>query len=134
MSDPTLDPEWRGAREGESQPMPTTNDLPHVHQLMINDIQARMDLGTRRYGTPLQPHNGRNALLDAYEELLDLGVYLRQHLFESEGVPDWVECLLQSWLTGDDLDFNGCLVPPAVAARIEELTHLSTPRASEIQS
>lgn len=34
---------------------------------------------------PLQPHNGRNALIDAYQEALDLVVYLRQALEECKG-------------------------------------------------
>jgi hypothetical protein len=31
---------------------------------------------------PLQAHNGRNALIDAYQEALDLVVYLRQAIEE----------------------------------------------------
>lgn len=46
------------------------------------DMQARHDFGTKKYGTSLQPHNGRDALKDAYDELLDGQVYLRQKLFE----------------------------------------------------
>jgi hypothetical protein len=67
--------------------MPEINDQPYVHDAMIRDIEARKTLGAKRYGTPLQPHNGRNALLDAYEEALDLAVYLKQALIESE-TPD----------------------------------------------
>lgn len=67
--------------------MPTINDQPYVHDAMIRDIEARKALGAKRYGTPLQPHNGRNALLDAYEEALDLAVYLKQALIENEPRP-----------------------------------------------
>lgn len=42
------------------------------------DLLARQQLGISRYGRPLQAHNGRNALRDAYEELLDFLVYARQ--------------------------------------------------------
>ena len=38
-----------------------------------------------RYGTALQPHNGRDALLDAYEEALDLAMYLKQAIVERDG-------------------------------------------------
>ena len=77
----------RAGREGDSQPLPEINDRPFVHDAMIADIEARKALGAKRYGTPLQPHNGRNALLDAYEEALDLAVYLKQALIEQESPP-----------------------------------------------
>ena len=40
--------------------------------------------GIVRYGTPLQAHNGRDALVDAYQEALDLAVYLRQAIYERD--------------------------------------------------
>lgn len=46
------------------------------------DLEERERLGIERYGTPLLPHNGRDALRDAYEEALDLACYLRQALEE----------------------------------------------------
>lgn len=71
----------RGRREGD-QPLPVTNNGPCIQDLVIADIETRKAVGLRRYGTVLQPHNGRNALLDAYEEAIDLAVYLRQLLYE----------------------------------------------------
>jgi hypothetical protein len=75
-------PPERTGREGESQPLPRPNDQPLVHDAVIRDIVSRKELGTKRYGTPLQPFNGRSALQDAYEEALDLAVYLKQALME----------------------------------------------------
>lgn len=49
---------------------------------MIADIEERKNLGLRKYGTLLQPFNGRSFLLDAYEEVLDLAVYLRGKIEE----------------------------------------------------
>ena len=72
----------REGREGDSQPMPVPNDGPIVHYAVVSDLLARMELGVERYGTPLQPNNGRDALLDMYEELLDAVVYLKQYLLE----------------------------------------------------
>lgn len=43
------------------------------------DMQARDRLGAKRYGTRLQPHNGRDSLRDAYEEALDACVYLANY-------------------------------------------------------
>lgn len=67
-----------------TQPTPMPNTHPAVADLVINDLTARKEFGTRLYGTPLQPFNGRNALLDAYEEALDLCCYLKQALLEQE--------------------------------------------------
>jgi hypothetical protein len=66
------------------QPPPVPNDRPAVWRLVIADMEARDRLGRERYGTPLQPHNGRDALLDAYQEALDLCVYLRQAIEERD--------------------------------------------------
>lgn len=73
----------RAGREGDSQAMPVPNDSVPIHDLVQADVEARKVLGTKRYGTPLQAHNGRNALLDAYEEALDLAIYLKQALVEA---------------------------------------------------
>lgn len=66
------------------QPAPTPNTLPAVWPLVIADMQAREAVGRERYGTPLQQHNGRDALADAYAEALDLAVHLRQALYERD--------------------------------------------------
>lgn len=70
-------------RDGD-QPLPVVNDEPHIHRLVIADVLSRMEIGTERYGTPLQPFNGRDVLQDAYEEALDLAVYLRQAIYERD--------------------------------------------------
>ena len=51
---------------------------------VIEDMRARDRLGRERYGRPLEPHNGRDPLWDAYEEALDLAVYLRQAIYERD--------------------------------------------------
>lgn len=55
-----------------------------VTPLLIADLEARAAVGLKKYGRPLQTHNGRNALLDAYEEALDMALYLKQALMEQE--------------------------------------------------
>lgn len=61
-----------------TQPKPTpTNEQP-IWDLVIQDMRDRDQIGRERYGTPLQLNNGRDSLQDAYEEALDLAVYLRQ--------------------------------------------------------
>lgn len=66
------------------EPDPTANNQPAVWGLVVEDMQARDVMGREKYGTPLQPFNGRDALWDAYQEVLDLSVYLRQAIFEKE--------------------------------------------------
>jgi hypothetical protein len=70
-------------REGD-QPLPTKNDLPCVQDLVIADIEARKAIGIQRYGTTLQPFNGRDVLLDIYEESIDRLLYIRQLMYERD--------------------------------------------------
>ena len=51
---------------------------------VIADMRARDKLGKRQYGRRLYSFNGRDALQDAYEECLDMAVYLKQALIEDE--------------------------------------------------
>lgn len=66
------------------QPAPTPNTSTPIVDLVIKDMAQRKELGTLRYGTPLQAHNGRDALIDAYQEALDLCIYLRQVIEEQK--------------------------------------------------
>lgn len=67
------------------QPLPVPNGQPDVQSMVIADVTARREVGIQRYGTALQPNNGRDALRDAYEEALDLACYLRQIIAERDG-------------------------------------------------
>lgn len=58
------------------------DDRPHIADLVIADMAERKQIGIGRYGVPLRPNNGRDALVDAYEEVLDLACYLRQRIEE----------------------------------------------------
>ena len=57
-----------------------------MHDLVIQDMEARKAFGLQKYGTVLQAHNGRDALLDAYQGVLDLSVYLKQEMQERKGM------------------------------------------------
>lgn len=52
--------------------------------LVIKDMKARDKLGRKKYGVPLTPFNGRDSLEDAYQEVLDLAVYLRTLIEEDK--------------------------------------------------
>ena len=58
---------------------------PAIAELVQKDIDDRMEKGLQTYGEKLRAHNGRDPLVDAYEEVLDLAVYLRQELYERYG-------------------------------------------------
>jgi len=70
-----------------SQPPPVRNDRTPVWDLVIADMRERKEFGWRKYKTYLQAFNGRDALVDAYQEALDLCVYLRQEIEQRSAGP-----------------------------------------------
>jgi len=72
------------SKAAEHQANPVKNENACVQDLVIEDIQARKQVGVQRYGTVLQPFNGRDALMDAYQEALDLCQYLKQAIYERD--------------------------------------------------
>ena len=83
------------------QPLPReVPGVPGSHELVIADLardfpgsqasQAfmadRADVGLKRYGQPLRPHNGRDTRRDAKEEAADLVAYLKTMEREGEAV------------------------------------------------
>lgn len=52
--------------------------------MVLADLTNRALEGKAKYGEPLKAHNGRNALWDAYQEALDLAMYLRQLIQEQQ--------------------------------------------------
>jgi hypothetical protein len=77
------------------QPRPTRNnerptwdlvvsDLRQMHETrVIPSVEERDRQGFLKYGVRLQPHNGRNSTLDAFEESMDLVVYLKNAIMEA---------------------------------------------------
>ncbi len=51
-----------------------------------DQLEDRVALGVRKYGTRLQSHNGRSAVLDVRQELLD-GI-----MYSHQGVMEGVRC------------------------------------------
>lgn len=66
------------------EPPPVATEGRPIWDLVIADMRARDADGRRKYGTPLQAGNGRDSLVDAYQEALDLAVYLRQAIEERD--------------------------------------------------
>ena len=51
---------------------------------LIEECYKRDELGLQRYGTRLQPFNGRDSIKDAFQEILDLLVYMKNVVLEQE--------------------------------------------------
>lgn len=66
------------------EPPPMANSNVAIQDLVIEDMRARKEVGLKKYGTALQGFNGRDALMDAYQEALDLVNYLRQMIYERD--------------------------------------------------
>lgn len=66
------------------QPPPVPSDRPAVWSLVIADMHTRDAVGRERCGVRLQPFNGRDFLVDAYQECLDQAVYLRGAIYERD--------------------------------------------------
>jgi hypothetical protein len=80
--------------------MPHANDEPppersagDILREVIDDMKARRRTGIVRYGTALQPFNGRRSLVDAYQEALDETAYLKQEIREREAIAELVSVL-----------------------------------------
>ena len=66
------------------QPAPLDSNAPMLWELVIEDMRSRDDFGRDKYGKRLRAKNGRDALVDAYQEALDQAVYLRQMIWERD--------------------------------------------------
>ena len=72
------------------QPDPRS-ERADVWPMVVEDMHSRNHLGKVKYGIPLRIYNGRDALVDAYQEVLDLSVYLRQEIAERQVLEDALE-------------------------------------------
>lgn len=70
------------------EPTPVANDSQLIYELVIADIVQRAKTGQDKYGMYLQAGNGRDALVDAYQEAIDLAMYLRQAIEERNGTDE----------------------------------------------
>lgn len=65
-----------------TQPKPVRSSARASWEMVIDEMTKRNQVGIERYGVPLQPFNGRDSLQDAFEEALDLTVYLATARYE----------------------------------------------------
>jgi hypothetical protein len=67
------------------EPAPKPNNNKYVVNTVVTNFLLRDDMGTKKYGTHLQPGNGRDSLKDALQEAMDLVMYLTQAIMERDG-------------------------------------------------
>ncbi len=112
------------------QPPPVPNERPAVWPLVIADMEDRHRVGVARYGVPLQAFNGRDPLVDAYQEALDLAVYLRQAIEERTedrraSIPDDLKALLHAAAKAHAPFMAGALSEEAAAAAYQAVFKVS---------
>lgn len=78
-------PAYRDVTLNAPQPAPRPSPDPACWDLVLADIAQRDAFGAKKYGQRLTPNDGRDSLIDAYQEALDLAVYLRKAIFERDG-------------------------------------------------
>lgn len=84
MSDTASFGENRGHTDS-TQPKPQRSERSQsVTDAVVADLQTRRDHGIRKYDTELLTFNGRDPLLDTYQEVLDAVMYLKQCLMERD--------------------------------------------------
>jgi hypothetical protein len=64
----------------ETQPPPKPGKAPHTIDLVVGDLWQRKQFGIAKYGRAHQWDNGRDHLVDGYQEVLDLACYLRSEI------------------------------------------------------
>ena len=120
----------------EDQPPPVTNNRASIQSLVRADLEEREAIGCQRYGTPLQAFNGRDALVDAYQEALDLACYLRQAIEErGSSVPHSIDLeeVEREWLSvcgACDAGIGDCSHPardyrPTMLSLVREIERLT---------
>lgn len=84
VADNHTPPDW----SFDTDPATVEQPIPHgeieIAPLVQKDIEERAKVGCKKYGELLKSNNGRNALWDAYQEVLDLCMYLRQKIEEEK--------------------------------------------------
>lgn len=58
--------------------------LPRALQELGDDLKERYKMGVEKYGTPLRVNNGRFAVVDLHQEILDAIMYCAQARMEGD--------------------------------------------------
>lgn len=86
-----MDKRWKDVAADQPPPQPggvvVLDEAIRYVELMgwpglADDLHARAEMGKDRYGTLLMTHNGRDAVMDCYQECLDALMYITQAKLE----------------------------------------------------
>ncbi len=88
---------WNGFGSITKQPAPKKGKIKVLDHVLA-DLTQRAETGKEKYGTYLETDNGRDALQDAYEEMMDAAMYLKQALLEKKKNEERVVRLLNAIL------------------------------------
>ena len=81
---------------------------------VLKDLTLRAETGKEKYGTYLRTDNGRDAMVDCYQEILDAAMYIKQKLMEEGEVSpyrswDFCKSIQCSGVVGSHWECkNGC--------------------------
>lgn len=128
------------------QPLPSGGCGPDIFDLVISDFQQRNALGLQTYGVTLRAHDGRINMIDLYQELLDVVVYMRKELEERKKTPfnsfaadvhtgnlHWWKCQKCNGTGRSTLTFSGnCLFCEATGIEEREVPKLLMLTVSEL--
>lgn len=83
MTEPTMTTNNESVSDAATSLQPKPHGIgKDITELVKRDIEARAVIGEKKYGERLRSLNGRDAMHDAYQEVLDLAMYMRQHIDE----------------------------------------------------
>ena len=69
---------------GSKKNPPPNNTGAEIVPMVIADLEGRRVMGEEQYGQVLRVENGRDVLLDLYQELLDAVLYIRQKIAQED--------------------------------------------------
>lgn len=107
MSDPLLDAHWAlymNDLSTATQPCPSGEGEDVLNRMLLSGqwtipesikdaMKARVELGSRRYGTRLKTLNGRIPSIDCFQEIIDAVLYAAQEFYEHQEY-DWY-CIVE---------------------------------------
>jgi hypothetical protein len=108
----------------ENEPMPVRNlaGQVRVFPLVHQDLAARERHGRAEYGGPLVTNDGRASLWDAYQEALDLAVYLRKAIVEKDEL-DMKVARMRDKIDAQAVRIHGYIMDSqTVERKLEEVT------------
>lgn len=104
------------------QHLPIPNRNQPIAELVVKDLELRTKHGIKEYGVALQPWNGRDAMLDLYQEVLDASVYCRQVMVEREKARELLWRIFTLVVGRESLNKEECIVISDAVKQILERT------------